>query len=353
MRVRARVPGKVVLTGEYAVTDGLPAIAMAVDRYALVELTTDAVETCHVHAPQLEIEALGFEIGPQGRIDWQTDHPQWSRFSMTAGWIERLLDGVEPGSLRPFRLGIDTSELFLEHRGRRIKLGLGSSAAVLVGLDRVLSAYLGRNRDSSPQETLGRLLPIYRDGQGGQGSGIDLACSIFGGLIDFESGSAGPEVDPCERPDGLELLFVWTGQSASTPELLASYRAWQRRSPERFARWLEEASSNLDRVRRALAVGDGSALVELFRAYGRAMSTIGGFMGVDLTPGVHRALMDQADRFGLAAKPSGAGVGDLALVAGTDPRAMARMRQWLSDQGHPVLALSPAREGVSLDVGGD
>jgi len=353
MRVRARVPGKAVLTGEYAVTDGLPAIAMAVDRSARVELTTDAIDEFHVCAPQLGIDALRFEFGPRGRIEWQTDHPRWSRFSMTAGWIEHLLAEVEPGALAPFRLQVDTAELFLEHQGRRIKLGLGSSAAVLVGLDRVLATYLGRNADASANETLARLLPVYRDGQGGQGSGIDLACSIFGGLIEFRIGSSGPEVRRCELPAGLELLFVWTGQAASTPELLARYRAWQHRSSDRFERWIETAGSNLDRVRQALVAGDAQAVVELFRAYGRAMSTIGGFIGVDLTPGVHRALMEQADRLGLAAKPSGAGVGDLALIAGADPRAMARMRQWLSDQGHPALALSPADAGAGLHAGGD
>jgi phosphomevalonate kinase len=353
MRASARVPGKAVLTGEYAVTDGVPAIAMGVDRYACVELTTDDIDSFHIRAPQLEIDALRFEIGPGRRVEWQTDHPQWSRFAMTAGWIERLLGETEPGTLAPFRLQIDTAELFLEHQGEQIKLGLGSSAAVLVGLDQVLADYLGRESDQSSQHTLDRLLPIYRDGQGGQGSGIDLACSIFGGLIEFRGRSPGPEIRPTRLPAGLELLFVWTGQSASTPDLLARYRDWQQRSPARFERWIAAAASNIDQVREALDAGDAPALIELFRAYGRAMSTIGGFMGVDLTPGVHRALMEQADRLGLAAKPSGAGVGDLALVAGNDPRAMERMRQWLRDHGHPALVLSPASAGARLDGCGD
>jgi phosphomevalonate kinase len=271
---------------------------------------------------------------------------------MTAGWIERLIGDVVSKSLAPFRLVIDTAELFLQHEGREIKLGLGSSAAVLVGLDKVLADYLGRSGDSSPHDTLGRLLPIYRDGQGGQGSGIDLACSIFGGVIEFEARPSGPRVRPRELPAGLELLFVWTGQSASTPALLAMYRDWQRQTPDRFARWIESAGDNLDRFRQALTAGDASAMVELLRAYGRAMSTIGGFMGVDLTPGVHRALMEQADRLGLAAKPSGAGVGDLALIAGVDSRAMERMRRWLSDHGYPALALSPASAGAGRHAGG-
>ena len=38
MRIRASAPGKIVLSGEYAVLDGAPAICAAVDRRAAVTI---------------------------------------------------------------------------------------------------------------------------------------------------------------------------------------------------------------------------------------------------------------------------------------------------------------------------
>jgi mevalonate kinase len=43
-RFYARAPGKVMLSGEYAVLDGAPALVMAVDRYASATAAREALE---------------------------------------------------------------------------------------------------------------------------------------------------------------------------------------------------------------------------------------------------------------------------------------------------------------------
>jgi len=382
MRWLAKVPGKAVLIGEYAVTDGLPAYAMAVDRYAKVWLEPCSADACQLEAPQLCADPFFFQLDSNGVVNWDRDHKDWQKVAWTANLIDRLLGGVldqhlaadSKQALMPFRLTIDTSALFLDlpHDDQyddqfddqsrpRVKLGLGSSSAIAVGLFLVLLQHVqqsSRPDDQllpTPESTLNTLLPVYREAQNGQGSGIDLAAAIYGGLVVFsnrQSGQCATEqlrVNSARWPDSLLLDFAWTGRSASTTTLLKHYRQWQQTSPDQATQWNRRARTMLKETAQALSAEDADLLVQLLSAYGRAMSTIGGWMGLDLTPETHLMIMQQAKRLGLAAKPSGAGVGDLALIAGTDAKAMQQMRDWMSTQGITRVAMNLSPEGARVE----
>lgn len=350
MSHRCRVPGKAVLLGEYAVTDGLPAYALAVDRFAAVSLSACSNDQAGLWAPQVWPEVIGFRVDESGQaLDWDSNGDGWLQVGWTAALIDRLIEVLKPARLAPFRLHIDTSSLFIEHRGERSKLGLGSSSAIAIGLFRVLAGFTDDQASLSPEDLLRTLLPVYRAAQQGQGSGIDLATSIYGGLIEFRNRQGETSARSVDWPDGLLLDFAWTGRPASTPNLLLRYRDWQQARPDQAERWHRIASSLLDQAAVALSSGDTETLVSLLGEYGRGMSTIGGWMGVDLTPDVHLRIMHQAERLGLAAKPSGAGVGDLALIAGTCAEAMAVMRHWLASEDIARVAMHPVGAGVCLD----
>jgi len=366
----ARVPGKAVLAGEYAVLDGLPAVALAVNRRARVTLAPCQPGESRVSAPQLGIEPVAFSIRSDGRIDWDESASGWRRLARSAALIDHLCQALiaAGGQLRPFRLDIDTAELFLDHPdsqdhpggdhssdhpGDQVKLGLGSSSAVAVGLDAVLRAWVGRHDDVTSEAALRRLLPPYRQAQGGQGSGVDLATSLHGGLIRFLSDAATaddaqPRIKALSWPTALELRFVWTGKPASTPALLADYRAWQRARPAQSRAWLADMAALLSALLGAIEHDDAAGVVQALGAYGRGMGTMGGLMGKQLLGPVHSAIMEQAEALGLAAKPSGAGVGDLALIAGSEPDRMAAMSHWLAEQGLMEVPMALSRTGVEL-----
>jgi mevalonate kinase len=343
-----RVPGKAVLLGEYAVTDGLAAYSLAVNRCAEVRLTPCSKGQGGLLAPQVWPETVGFRIEERSTLRWDSEARGWSRVRWTAGLIDRLLEVFDPAELVPFELAIDTASLFIDHQGQRHKLGLGSSSAITVGLFKVLAKFLDQAGPEAPDELLATLLPVYRALQQGQGSGIDLATSIHGGLIEFRHRAGQVETRSQAWPDGVLIDFAWTGHPASTPELLLRYRDWQQARPDQAARWHRMASDLLDAAARALSRGDAEALVGLIGEYGRGMSTIGGWMGVDLTPDVHLRIMQRAEQLGLAAKPSGAGVGDLALIAGTCPEAMASMRHWLHSEGIARVEMQAMNAGAEL-----
>jgi phosphomevalonate kinase len=135
-RGRASAPGKVVLSGSYSVLEGAPAIVAAVDRYVIADASRRSeIVTAEVRAA---INGGGLDFAP---------------------WFDAsALRVTDPdGSSR--------------------KLGIGSSAAILAASLAACSPE-GASRD----DLFEKALDAHRSAQGG-GSGIDVAASIFGGIL--------------------------------------------------------------------------------------------------------------------------------------------------------------------------
>ncbi len=329
-RILASAPGKAVLLGEYAVLDGAPALSLAVNRRARVELAPADDGGGFIEAPQLGIEPVRFALSEDGGIEW--DSPDWPAFRRTGAVIEHLVAHARRrfGPLAPFQARIDTAELF----AGSVKLGLGSSAAVTVALDAAITAHAsGRRAQESPAAVLERLLPVYRGSQGGQGSGIDLASSLFGGLIAYRLAGDRPIVQSLEMPTGLELLFVWTGTAASTPDLVATWRRWSRDHVEEAGRITAEMRHICHEGMEAVEAGDTAELVRLLGAYGRILGTMGDCAGIEVVTRAHRHAMALAEKVGACCKPCGAGGGDLGVVAATDAGCFAGLSESLATAG--------------------
>src|SRR5262245_24525801 len=132
--IEASAPGKVVLTGEYAVLDGAPALVASVDRRARVMVRRAA--GLSVSAPQLGIEAAALRETDEGFVAAAAEHEQALRVvtavaSAVARFAKHPLDNLA--------LAIDTGPFF----DGGLKVGLGSSAAVAVALGGALAEAVG------------------------------------------------------------------------------------------------------------------------------------------------------------------------------------------------------------------
>ncbi|TVQ27319.1 MAG: hypothetical protein EA370_17955 [Wenzhouxiangella sp.] len=348
-QVRALAPGKAVLLGEYAVTRGAPALSLAVDRRARVSLVPCQPDERGLSAPQLGVTNLAFTAEQPGHIVWNVDHPDWAAVARTANLLSLLhkLAVERFGDPGPYRVEIDTAELFASHGQDQIKLGLGSSSAVAVALDAALRCLCSRSsRSGLSMQALDRLLRPYRRDQDGRGSGIDLATSLCGGVISYQRKAQEVEVKRVSLPSDLALMLVWTGQAASTPRLLAAFDAWCEHSPEAAHSLLTQMHECCLHGQRAMEQGDGEALVGQFSAYGRLMGTMGGLMGADVVTPTLAEIAVQAAGLGIACKPSGAGGGDLALLASTHSGRLHELRLWLEEQG--LFAFVPGLDDIGV-----
>lgn len=199
------------------------------------------------------------------------------------------------------------------------KPGFGGSAAACV------AACLAAGRPASDA------IAIHHRVQGG-GSGIDVAASIHGGVLRFQDGVAEPrEVRP--------PVVVYSGASASTGPRVQQYRAWSGPLREHFV----YRSTQLVGRFPLDPVGVCAALSALLAAMASAAHIEW------RSPGLDR-IMTLARDHGGAAKPSGAGGGDVAVAWLPDPDAEAAFLSACATVGLPPIAVSIARGATDAPV---
>ncbi|MEC7240984.1 MAG: hypothetical protein VXW32_07065 [Myxococcota bacterium] len=170
------------------------------------------------------------------------------------------------------------------------KVGLGSSAAACVAA--VGAGLLAQGKQPAPSD-LSIALQTHRAVQG-SGSGRDVMASFYGGLSRFSDGGR-EELSP------LPLSVLHSGQPAATGPRVEAYLRLAHRSD-----FLKEALVLLD--------GFDSDPVQALDAYGALVETMAQSAGFEYLTPAHRRIRQLARGFGGAAKPSGAGGGDIAVA---------------------------------------
>jgi phosphomevalonate kinase len=270
--MKARAPGKIVISGAYAVLEGARALVAAVDRYVLA----DSARKASFVSP--EVSAA---LGAQGRPPW---------FDADA-----LREGGQ-------------------------KLGLGSSAAIVVASLGALAL------DSQPSlsdsaladEVFPRALSAHRSAQGG-GSGIDVAASAYGGILLAQREAETLHLEHVALPPGVVVRVLAAKNPASTPELIRSVQGLRARHAALYQTLMARQAEASERAAAAVIAGDAAAFLASLREQAAALAALGSAAGAAIvTPEVAR-LTEVAERMGAAALPAGAGGGDIALWVSVGP----------------------------------
>jgi phosphomevalonate kinase len=229
------------------------------------------------------------------------------------------------------------------------KVGLGSSAAALCAWAGVWAAYVGRG-STRPNTSLAALVGLHRAFQGGRGSGIDVAASFMGGVVEFRLDVArAPQVGSVRLPNSVGFAGIFAGQSASTPEFLAHFRAFQAARPAEAAQLLRRLSATAEAGCAAARGGAAHAFVEAIADYGRGLRDLGEAIGADIVTAEHRQIGEHARRFGVAYKVSGAGGGDLGLACALDKGALDAFKASVRERGFRVIELGLAERGLTVN----
>jgi phosphomevalonate kinase len=282
--IQVRAPGKVVLLGEYAVLDGSPAIAMAVDSgvSCTVQLGGAHVEI-DAPAERFARPALEASDAPPGVYRFEAWNPP-------------------PTGTKP---------------------GLGSSGAAVVAA--VLAAREIRLEPFDPEQVRLLATRVHQAVQG-SGSGIDVAASATGGITRFRQGHVTPERagDLADR-----LAVVWSGASAATGPRVERYRATKDRG------WFTAATA-------AIVEGWRSDPIAAFADACRLLRRLDARHRIGWWIEAYEPVLASAARFGGAAKPSGAGGGDVVVAVLPDRGARDDFNDSIEASGGTILRLDIA-----------
>jgi phosphomevalonate kinase len=296
---RARAPGKIVLSGAYAVLSGAPAIVSAVSRFVTADTSREATFVTD------EVRAA---LTKEERAPW-----------------------------------FDASDL---REGDR-KLGLGSSAAILVASLFALEQERrpGRDRVQQLAAVQARALAAHHAAQGG-GSGVDVAASTLGGTLVYRIGPSAPSHQSVKLPPELSVE-VWTcPTSASTRELLAAVKALGERAPEQHATWLGAQTSAANAAALSVQRQDAAGFLAALRAQQRALSGLGLAAGVPIVTPELAELAPHAESEDGVLLPAGAGGGDIAIFVGRAP-STSGLRAALENHAHRLLDVELSASGVA------
>lgn len=317
--ISATAPGKLFLTGEWAVLRGAPAMVAAVDRLARVDVEPLAGDGL------LVVESLAEGGGPR-EVAETASLPAGDVGAVGAVW--RILGRLGA------RVVVDSRPFLIGER----KLGLGRSAATIAAAVCARRAFAGLPLDGDVM--LADALAANALFQSGQGSGADVAAAIHGGVVVVERGERELAVARHPWPEDLQLIAGWTGEPAPTVPLVTAFAAMP--APP----VLPELGASARSAVEALAAADGDRLCEAIDRSGDLLVRFGDETGLPIVTPSLRRLMELARRAGAAAKPSGAGGGDCGIALAPTASVAGAVRAAWREAGIVPLDVGIAREGA-------
>jgi phosphomevalonate kinase len=328
-------PGKLFLAGEYAVLWGGLARVLAVGPRVRAFIRPRGDRRVDL---LLSEGRLSGDATPAG-VRWEsTPSPAFHFVARTLDLALRAVGQDGPG----FSVAFEPSPTF---EGQ--KLGFGSSARACV-----LAAEAARTAMGATFDALKLALVAHASAQQGKGSGADVAACFAGDVVRYrraelsallQAANAGgfggalsrsPPIDVWRvSPPRLPMLYVFSGQSASTPVLIGEVeRRFDEAARARFVVQSDALGATLD---EALARGDFHST----RTTVEALQELLFSLGPTRTEALERTLALAASH-GCVAKQSGAGGGDGGLVFAPDASALDAVRGAFSSRGMLAIPIT-------------
>ncbi len=304
-KVSAQAPAKLILCGEHAILQGVPAIAMAINIHCKSTISTQSLP--HVlfdlanldHKRERTLHHLR-----HFKAKVQADYQQFmqGKHSIRKVLTEpfHLLEYTATAFIDKLKLKMQDGLSVHTHSDIPSGYGMGSSAAAIVSLNFALNHYTGKNL------SLDELFHLNLDAenlQHGQSSGLDIYVSAHGGCIYFCHDKT---PTPLTWPDFPFTLILTGKPSSTTGECVSHTQAIFKKEPQRIAAFHEVSQRMLSAIQEAdfdrfkQAIADNQSLLE----------------SLDVVPAKVQSLIQTLRQAEIAAKICGAGAisGDAAGV---------------------------------------
>ncbi|MEN8253661.1 MAG: mevalonate kinase, partial [Patescibacteria group bacterium] len=287
----ASAPGKLMLTGSYAVVHGEPCVVTAVDQRLYVSVRKRKDKIFDLHAPDLKLKAYSKAI-----LELEnTALPQ----EKAVRFVETLYKNFLKKYPQDHGISVTTKSDFSS------SFGFGSSSAVTVAFAKALLELYGIKK--SKKQLFDICYETVIEVQG-VGSGFDIASAIWGGTIKYLSPA---KVINKINIKNLNLVVGYTGMKADTPTLIRMVNKSLDDNPEKIKKTFKQIGGISNKLALALEKNSKKEIGKLFNDHQQEVRSLG-VSSADL----EKLILASLDAAALGASLSGAGGGDcmFALV---------------------------------------
>lgn len=349
--ITEKAPGKLYIAGEYAVLEqGCPAILVAVNQFVRVSITKSKTGRGLIHSKQYSQDSIHWvRKGAKMVID-NRDNP-FEYILAAISFTERYL--LE----RHIRMGVYDLHVNsdLDSPDGK-KYGLGSSAAVTVATVKAILRFYGVRFTN---ELVYKLSAISHYSVQGNGSAGDIAASVYGGWLAYQTFNKtwlknelahkslsavvreawpGLKIQLLNPPADMKLMIGWSQKPASTSRLVDETNANKRNVKRQYRQFLHDSRSCVLEMIKGFEDGNIALIERQIRVNRRLLQHFARINHIAIEIPRLSQLIKIAEKFGGAAKTSGAGNGDCGIVI-TDGRTnvAALEKQW---RRHGILPLN-------------
>ncbi len=344
-------PGKLMISGEWAVLEGSPCIVAAVNRrvHSIIESSDSISITLDDFGVHANFSWDGNSLVATGSYDAE-------KFKFTKEAVETALRFLNEKdvSTKPFKMRTYGEETNVAGK----KVGFGSSASAVVA---IIASLLDFHRYGATKEEVYKLAAIaHYYAQGKAGSAFDVAASTYGGIImyrRFDAAWLTSKMEAKESISGIvkekwpgflveelsipqmQFLIAWTGESASTTAMMKQMASFKQSSPERYNAIYGDIQRVVEKLVSAWKSNDGNAILDCIRKNKDLLHQLTQESGVTIETPQLRQLAQIAETAGAAGKLSGAGGGDCGFSISFDKSAANKIKsEWQKCGLHVVDA---------------
>lgn len=332
--VSIEVPGKLFISGEYAILfPKQPAILIAVDQYLIATITkSKEAQQGAIQTDLSGLASLHYTIN-DNRYEFPAEVSQDWKYVMNAIIVVNdLLDSMNH-PLLSFALSLNSN---LVHESG-VKLGLGSSGAVVVATIKSILQYHGLH--AIDNKTIFKLAAIALMRLKSNGSLADIATITHGGWVYYQSFDREwlkerlnndntlaeliiedwPDliIENIQPPKDLSLLIGWTQSPASTEDLVGELLKKIDGNREPLEAFLKQNKASVKRLHQAFLEGNLTSVKEEISLTRQLLRLLGYLYQLNIETELLEDLNESAEKNNFASKSSGAGGGDCGIAIGT------------------------------------
>lgn len=288
---KVSAPGKLMLLGEHAVLRGRACLVCAIDQRIYLRITPRADSKIVIHSDL-------------GRHITSLDHFEVDQqFSFLTHALQPKIISLSRG----FEISVQSD--FVP------TVGLGSSAAITAAMTYALCLMINgqANLDTVFKDGLHTIRSVQ-----GEGSGADLAASIFGGVLLYRAA-------PLERKC-LKQIFpittVYSGMKTPTVSVIRTVQAMAKRLPELYEQIYDMMNFSALTAAEAIEQNDLKQLGCIFNVNQGLLDAIG--VSNTILAEINFRLREDSGIYG--SKISGSGLGDCVVAVGNAMKKLPYQR---------------------------